>query len=181
MQLTNNHSNQGAFFAIHLNQILKCTATVSTSFYFTLKTLKRGFNHTCQKKIIILEGSLIVGVQYYTLFRGSYPHITLLRSTHLVFVCINWQIVTKINQIYLTYILSLFSLQTQVLQIIEQIWAFPGDIHNRGLDSSLTLRPCLLKTRPIQNELKKSPGNYICQFNCFYGDFSWIFKMAAKN
>ena len=61
MQLTNNHSNQGAFFAIHLNQILKCTATVSTSFYFTLKTLKRGFNHTCQQKIIILEGSLIVG------------------------------------------------------------------------------------------------------------------------
>ena len=62
LQLTNNYSNQGAFFAIRLNQILKYTATVSTSFYFILKTLKRGFNHTCQKKIIILEGSLIVGV-----------------------------------------------------------------------------------------------------------------------
>ena len=46
MQLTNDHSNQGAFFAICLNQIFKCTATVLTSFYFILKTLKRGFNHT---------------------------------------------------------------------------------------------------------------------------------------
>ena len=55
----------------------------------------------------------------------------------------------------LDLLLSLFSLQTQLLQIIIQNLAFPGDIHNRGLHSSLTLRPCLLKTRPIQNELKK--------------------------
>lgn len=67
-----------------------------------------------------------------------------------------------------------------MLYIIEQILAFPGDIHNRGLDSSLTLRPCLLKTRPIQNELKKVLVTTFVNLTAFMVTFLGLSKWQQK-
>ena len=80
----------------------------------------------------------------------------------------------------LDLLLSLSSLQTQLLQIIIQNLAFPGDIHNRGLHSSLTLRPCLLKTRPIQNELKKVLVNTFVNLTAFMVTFLGFSKWEQK-